>query len=88
MTALNQPQVSATLLASLVGQLSEFIDPENIIVDAESKKPYECDGLSMYTQMPLLVVLPETIEQAQKVMRLCHREWQMHKQPTGIFQVI
>jgi len=74
MTALNQPQVSATLLASLVGQLSEFIDPENIIVDAESKKPYECDGLSMYTQMPLLVVLPETIEQAQKVMRLCHRE--------------
>ncbi len=33
--------------------------------------PYECDGLSAYKQMPQLVVLPETIEQVQDVMRAC-----------------
>ncbi len=41
---------------------------------SSSLKPYECDGLSVYCEMPLLVVLPETVEQAQQVLRICHRE--------------
>lgn len=50
----------------------EFIDPVYVIADRETQKPYECDGLSMYCEMPLLVVLPETVEQVQQVMRICH----------------
>ncbi|OYD21150.1 FAD-linked oxidase C-terminal domain-containing protein [Oceanimonas baumannii] len=50
-----------------------FIEPEYVISDAETQKPYECDGLSMYCEMPLLVVLPATVEQVQKVLRLCHQ---------------
>ena len=38
----------------------------------EDLRPYECDGLSAYRQVPLAVALPETIEQVQTVMRLCH----------------
>lgn len=34
--------------------------------------PYECDGLSAFQQRPLVVVLPETVEQVQAIMRLCH----------------
>ena len=37
-------------------------------------RPYECDGLSAYRQIPKLVLLPETIEQVQQIMRLCHQE--------------
>ena len=59
--------------AELSAQFSAFIDPQFVIDDAETQKPYECDGLSVYCEMPLLVVLPETVEQAQKVLRICHR---------------
>jgi len=46
--------------------------PEHcIVIDPESLKSYECDGLSGYRQMPRLVVLPETVVQVQAVMRLC-----------------
>ena len=34
-------------------------------------------GLSVYRQLPMLVVLPETVDQVQQVMRLCHE----HKVP-------
>ncbi len=43
--------------------------------DAELK-PYECDGLSAYRSVPGLVVLPETVEQVQHVLRCC-RQWQV-----------
>ena len=36
-------------------------------------KPYECDGLSAYRQMPRVVVLPESVEQVQAVMKLCQQ---------------
>lgn len=50
-----------------------FIAPEYVISDSETLKPYECDGLSMYCEIPLIVVLPETVEQVQEVLRICHR---------------
>ncbi len=50
-----------------------FIATEFVISDAETLKPYECDGLSMYCEMPLIVVLPETVDQVQEVLRICHR---------------
>ncbi|PWQ99412.1 FAD-linked oxidase C-terminal domain-containing protein [Leucothrix pacifica] len=50
-----------------------FINPADVISDDETLKPYECDALSMYCEMPMLVVLPETVEQVQKVMRICHQ---------------
>lgn len=59
--------------ATLVTMFRAFIDPEYVISDEETQKPFECDGLSVYCEMPLLVVLPDTVEQIQEVMRLCHR---------------
>lgn len=56
---------------------SQFIDPHYVIADEETQRPYECDGLSMYREMPLLVVLPETISQVQQVMKICYQ----HKIP-------
>jgi len=35
-------------------------------------KPYECDGLSAYRQLPLVVVLPRTEEQIVKILKLCY----------------
>ena len=60
--------------AELARRLREIVAPEHVIEDAETQRPYECDGLPIYREMPLLVVLPETVEQVQDIMRLCHRE--------------
>jgi glycolate oxidase len=67
MTSSNKP--SRNELASMFAQ---FVDPDFVIADAETRRPYECDGLSTYCEMPLLVVLPETIEQVRQVIRVCH----------------
>ena len=60
--------------ATLAEQFRSFIDPEFVITDDETLKPYECDGLAMYREMPMLVVLPETVAQVQRVMRICHEQ--------------
>ena len=59
--------------AQLVDMFRAFIEPQYVISDEETQKPYECDGLSMYCEMPLIVVLPNTVEQVQEVMRICYR---------------
>ena len=34
--------------------------------------PYECDGLTAYRQLPLVVALPETEAQVAAVLKACH----------------
>ncbi|MDT8386249.1 MAG: glycolate oxidase subunit GlcD [Thiogranum sp.] len=46
--------------------------PDHCVVrEAEERRAYECDGLSAYRRMPWLVLLPETIEQVQAIVRHC-----------------
>ncbi|MDH5354969.1 MAG: FAD-binding protein [Gammaproteobacteria bacterium] len=56
----------------LSGMFREFLDQESVVDQPTSLAAYECDGLSAYRQLPLLVVLPETIKQVQQVVTLCH----------------
>ena len=44
-----------------------------LLIEPEDLRPYECDALSAYRQCPLLVCLPETVEQVQAVLQVCHR---------------
>jgi glycolate oxidase len=41
-----------------------------LLTDAEAMKPYECDGLSAYRQLPMLVVLPQSVEEVQRILAL------------------
>jgi glycolate oxidase len=59
--------------AGLIDALSAIVSGESVLSAQEDLKPYECDGLSAYRTVPLLVVLPETIEQVQKILSLCHQ---------------
>ncbi len=45
---------------------------DQVIDDTEGLRPYECDGLAAYRQLPVAVAIPETTEQAQAVLALCH----------------
>ena len=58
---------------ALIRSLRKILPAESVLTDAEELHPFECDGLSVYRQLPLAVALPDTIEQVQSIMRLCHR---------------
>jgi len=51
----------------------EIIGERYVVSAAESKRPFECDGLSVYKEMPGLVVMPSSTEEVQMAMRLCHQ---------------
>jgi glycolate oxidase len=56
----------------LIKKFSTFLPAETILFEEEDLSPYECDGLSAYRTLPWLAVLPETIEQVQKILQICH----------------
>jgi glycolate oxidase len=58
--------------ATLAGLFRQFLPSESVLVSREECRPYECDGLSVYRQLPLLVVLPETVEQVQRILSICY----------------
>jgi len=52
--------------------------PAHCVLSEDSElRPYECDGLSAYHQVPWLVLLPETVQQVQSILGYCHQ----HKVP-------
>ncbi|WAJ37795.1 glycolate oxidase subunit GlcD [Pseudomonas sp. GOM7] len=58
--------------AALLAELRQRLPDLDILHTEEDLKPYECDGLSAYRTTPMLVVLPERIEQVQQLLKLCH----------------
>lgn len=58
--------------AEIVQALRKIVPGEGVIADEDELRVYECDGLSAYRQLPLIVVLPETTDQVSQVLRYCH----------------
>lgn len=53
--------------------LEAIVGKTHVITDEETLRPYECDGLSVYCEMPGCVVLPASTEEVMAVMKLCHQ---------------
>lgn len=68
---MNDQTTSAVDTATLASKFRAFIDHDFVITDSEAKRPFECDGLFVYKEMPRLVVMPASTEEVQKAMRLC-----------------
>lgn len=58
----------------LIRQLLAILPPDSVLYEAEDLRPYECDALSVYRQLPLAVVLPCTEAEIIEILQLCHRE--------------
>jgi glycolate oxidase len=66
-------KIESTISSSaLIDALQQIIPAGSLLFEEEDLKPYECDGLSAYHAVPLVVALPETIEQVQQILTLCH----------------
>ena len=57
---------------SLLSELFKILPSDAVLHEAEDMHPYECDGLSAYRHLPMIVLLPETTEQVQAILRLCY----------------
>ncbi len=55
----------------LAKALRGIVGTDAVITDEEALRPFECDGLTAYRELPLMVVLPSTIEDVQQVMKKC-----------------
>jgi glycolate oxidase len=55
----------------LIRELGGFLPRAAILSEPEDLRPYECDGLSAYRRLPMVAVLPESAEQARRVLALC-----------------
>ncbi|SIN97161.1 FAD-linked oxidase C-terminal domain-containing protein [Nitrosomonas cryotolerans] len=55
----------------LVDNLCAFLPPEAVLHEIEDLRPYECDGLSAYRQLPMIVVLPQTEAEIIQILQLC-----------------
>ena len=58
--------------AEVVARLGAVLPRAAVLYQSEDTRPYECDGLSAYRQLPMVVALPADEAQAQAVMRICH----------------
>jgi glycolate oxidase len=51
--------------------LRAFLPERSVLYEEEDTRPYECDGLTAYRQLPMVVALPETEEQVRRILQLC-----------------
>src|SRR5215203_1888820 len=58
----------------LIQTMQEILGPEGVIHKHEELRTYECDGLMNYRVIPDLVVLPESAEQVQQIVKTCYDE--------------
>src|SRR5438105_15940601 len=68
------PMPDATVIerrADIVEALRRIVPGEGVIVSEAERRVYESDGLTVYRQLPLVVVLRSTVEQVAAVLRYC-----------------
>ncbi len=57
---------------AIVAGLRRIVPGEGVIAEKLRLAPYETDGLAIYRQPPMAVVLPQSTEQVAEVLRFCH----------------
>ena len=72
MTAVAEHPVDRARQREVVSALASFLPERALLYEREDVLPYECDGLSAYRQVPMVVVLPETEGEVQRILRTCH----------------
>lgn len=60
--------------ANLVEAFQNILPSESVLFEPEDLRPYECDGLSAYRQLPMIVVLPSTETEIIEILKICEAE--------------
>ena len=71
---IKMPLADAGVLArrdEIVAALRRIVPGEGVIDKENERRAFECDALTAYRQLPMVVVLPETVAQVAEIMRYC-----------------
>ncbi len=74
-------------VAVLAQRLRTELGAAGVVTDEATRRTYECDGLAHHRTVPALVVLPESAEQIQAVVRACRElgvPWVARGSGTGL----
>ena len=63
--------MSTSSVDALATRLRTELGPGAVVTDEAARRTYECDGLTHYRAIPELVVLPDSAEEVQAVVRGC-----------------
>ena len=75
--SLKLPDLDESVLArreEIAAKLRAIVPGEGVITKEAELRPYESDGLTAYRQLPMIVVLPNTLEQVSAVLAYCYAE--------------
>jgi glycolate oxidase len=74
---MQMPQPDASIIArrdEIAVSLRAIVGDEWVLSEKAERRPFECDGITAYRALPLLVVLPSSTQEVQAVLRYCHQE--------------
>ena len=57
----------------ILEELRAIVDDRGLVSSPEELHTYECDGLVNFRVLPRAVLLPNSTEQVQSIVRVCHR---------------
>ena len=60
--------------ARIFDELRAIVGARGLITSPEELHTYECDALTNFRALPRAVLLPDSTEQVQAIVRVCHRE--------------
>ncbi|HWS65996.1 MAG TPA: FAD-linked oxidase C-terminal domain-containing protein [Steroidobacteraceae bacterium] len=66
------PAARAALQSQVVSTLAKILPASCILYRGEETAPYECDALTAYRQLPMVVAIPESEAQVAAVLAACH----------------
>ena len=75
MSSLQMPKVDSSVLSrkdKIALDLRAIINSKNVLSHPDELRPFETDGLTAYRQMPLLVVMPESVNEVSKILKYCN----------------
>src|SRR5579885_329849 len=58
----------------IAAALRTFMREASVLFEREDVQPYECDGLSAYRQVPMVVALPENEDEIRRILRICYEK--------------
>jgi glycolate oxidase len=58
--------------ATLLAALGEIVLPSALLTAPEDTRPYECDGLTIFREQALAVLLPDNEAQVVAILKLCN----------------
>jgi glycolate oxidase len=70
-TVADSAHIDVTRQREVVAALAAFLPPHALLYEREDVQPYECDGLSAYRRLPMVVAIPQTEDEVRRILQTC-----------------